>query len=255
MADLAERIKAFATRPHATDFEAALLVAEIVEPGSNLELARVGMATLSDTLPPVETSFAEALCAHLRAQGFKGATDQYYDLDNSRIDRVLATRRGIPISLAIIYLELARRRQVPACGINFPAHFLVQIGHELVDPFAGRVTTREECLAQLGQVDVDPQDAFNPTTPVMLMMRMLNNVRGILSNTNDYAGALGIIDHQLILAPDEPALYLGRAELWWRLGSTEAARQELDLALSCGADATAVAALRRQLGGGSTTVH
>ena len=253
--NLADRVKAFAESPGATNFDAALLVAEIIDPGCNLELASVAMATLNDTFEHTSGKFPAELCRHMNLQGFQGATDGFYDLDNSRIDQVLANRRGIPISLATIYLELARRHEVPACGINFPAHFLIQVDDQLIDPFAGQLTTREACVAQLEQASVDPVDAFSPTTPAQVMMRMLNNVRGIQASQANFSDALATVDYQLVLYPGQPELYLGRAELWWRLGSPDAVRHELELALACGAEPGMVEGIRAQLGAGPSTVH
>jgi regulator of sirC expression with transglutaminase-like and TPR domain len=254
-AELAARVRSFSESPDGSNFDAALLVAEIIDPSSNLELASVAMATLVETFEHTGEGFPAELCRHMNLQGFQGATDGYYDLDNSRIDRVLANRRGIPISLAVVYLELARRHQVPACGINFPAHFLIQVDDQLIDPFAGQLTTREACVAKLEQANVDTDEALAPTTPVQLMMRMLNNIRGLQASQSNFSEALSIIDYQLILYPNQPELYLARAELWWRLGSPDAVRHELDLALAAGADTGLVDGIRAQLGPDASPVH
>src|SRR5690606_39221413 len=92
---------------------------------------------------------ALALGAHLnRDCGFRGKQGDYYDPDNSFINVVLERRLGIPISLAVVYIEVARRAGVRASGVGFPGHFLVRIEDEhesvMLDPFSSRSLSRPE---------------------------------------------------------------------------------------------------------------
>jgi regulator of sirC expression with transglutaminase-like and TPR domain len=80
----------------------------------------------------------ESICRHLFvAQGFAGNTDDYYDPANSHLDEVLDRRRGIPITLAVVLMEVGRRVGVVIEGVNAPGHFLVRSGGRVLDPFAG----------------------------------------------------------------------------------------------------------------------
>src|SRR6185295_14182596 len=84
-------------------------------------------------------------------EGFAGASE-YYDPRNSYLNEVLARRCGIPITLAIVYMAVARRAGVDARGISFPGHFLVRCAgrdERIIDAFHGRAITLGECEARL----------------------------------------------------------------------------------------------------------
>lgn len=88
--------------------------------------------------------------------GFAGNVNDYYDPDNSFLHLVLGTRRGIPISLAVIWLELAQGLGLEAQGVNFPGHFLVKVllqgprqGQIVLDPFTGESLGRDELLERI----------------------------------------------------------------------------------------------------------
>jgi regulator of sirC expression with transglutaminase-like and TPR domain len=88
--------------------------------------------------------------------GFAGNVNDYYDPDNSFVHMVLRTRRGIPISLAVIWLELAQGLGLLAEGVNFPGHFLVKVhltaprqGQVVIDPFTGESLGRDELLERI----------------------------------------------------------------------------------------------------------
>src|SRR3546814_7075102 len=89
--------------------------------------------------------------------GVSGNVNDYYHPDNSYLHRVLETRRGIPISLAVLYMELAQQIRLNVRGISFPGHFLmklsVQSGDIILDPFNGASLSREE-LEEIGRANV-----------------------------------------------------------------------------------------------------
>ena len=91
--------------------------------------------------------------------GFAGNVNDYYDPDNSCIHLVLRSRRGIPISLAVIWLELALGLGLDAQGVNFPGHFLVKVnlsaprqGQVVIDPFTGESLGRDELLERVSSM-------------------------------------------------------------------------------------------------------
>ena len=118
-------------------------------------------------------------------QGFGGERDNYYDPENSYIDQVIRRKRGIPISLAIITIEVARRCEVPLFGVGMPGHFLV--GHReekgvFVDPFEGKII--DENSARTLFSTLHPTQEFraeflSETAPDSIVLRMLNNLRMI----------------------------------------------------------------------------
>ncbi|MGF1668573.1 MAG: SirB1 family protein [Acidimicrobiia bacterium] len=122
-------------------------------------------------------------------EGIGGNVDDYYDPDNSLLNRVIERRRGIPITLSVIWIEVGRRAGVEVEGIGLPGHFLVRVGGSLVDPFHyGEEIGDDEAAAlvagtvggppQLGAVRLDP-GWLAPVTAVEIISRMLRNLAGI----------------------------------------------------------------------------
>lgn len=124
--------------------------------------------------------------------GFTGNTENYYAPDNSYLSRVLETRRGIPVTLSLIYKAVAQRLGLVARGINSPAHFLAAVesdGHwMIVDPFqAGRMLDRQEVFERLhkhADTPVDHPDALLGTaTHLDWLSRIIRNLEVIFTQT------------------------------------------------------------------------
>lgn len=117
--------------------------------------------------------------------GFHGNTSNYYDPDNSYLNRVLERRLGIPISLSCVYLLVAKRLDFDAHGIGLPGHFIV--GHRgvtgtvYIDPFhGGRVLTRVDCIELVRQRGIRFQEEFLAPTPAnQILARMVVNLMNI----------------------------------------------------------------------------
>jgi regulator of sirC expression with transglutaminase-like and TPR domain len=169
------------------------------------------------------------LVDYMWREGFKGA-DNPHALEASRIDLVLSSRRGIPITLSIPYLMVGRASGMTTRGINFPGHFLLSANDVLIDPLNAALLTRADVdrwltdanLTQLGA------SALAPATPDDMAVRMFNNVKAIYAARGDYVEALALIDVQLRLVADPGPLHLERAELWFRLGDAAAAAAVLE---------------------------
>ncbi len=118
-------------------------------------------------------------------QGFVGNERQYFDPDNSFINRVLERRTGIPITLSCVYLFVAWRLGLPAAGVGLPGHFIVSHGRApaviYVDPFhGGRLLTRHDCIAIVRRRGVAFQDAFlEKTSPRQMLLRMILNLMNV----------------------------------------------------------------------------
>lgn len=123
--------------------------------------------------------------------GFHGNQSNYYDPDNSYLNRVLERRLGIPISLCTVYLLVAWRLDFPAHGIGLPGHFI--IGHEgptgtvYVDPFHdGRILTRVDCIELVRQRGIRFQEEFLAPTPAnQILARMVVNLMNIYTERGD----------------------------------------------------------------------
>jgi regulator of sirC expression with transglutaminase-like and TPR domain len=139
-------------RDDTTVEHAALAVARDFRPELDVEACLAELRAMAEPLVHRQTSAsdpetqADALAARLSADlGFAGNDDHYYDPDNSFLDRVIARRRGIPLTLSIVWLSVGRAAHMQVEGIGFPGHFLVRVGGSdgvIVDPFnGGRVLT------------------------------------------------------------------------------------------------------------------
>lgn len=130
--------------------------------------------------------------------GFQGNEEDYYNPDNSCLNRVLETKRGIPITLSLIYIEVARRLSKPVSGVGLPGHFLVRYDEEnfsaLIDPFhGGRSVDVAQCRI-LAQVDTLDERMLEPVDRRHIVMRMINNLRGIYFGRRETAKALRVLD-------------------------------------------------------------
>lgn len=137
-----------------------------------------------------------------RDEGFRGDRDAYYDPANSYLDQVLARRRGIPITLSVLAIEVGRRAGVPLYGVGMPGHFLVGDRVDpsvFVDAFTGSVL--DAAGAQQIFESMQPHAAFDPsylteTPPADIVLRMLNNLRMIhhqARNTTDLVRVLELM--------------------------------------------------------------
>jgi regulator of sirC expression with transglutaminase-like and TPR domain len=130
------------------------------------------------------------VCNHylFRMLGFRGNRQDYYDPDNSYLNRVLDRRLGIPISLSVLYLLLAGRLRLPLVGINMPAHFLLKwqsaTASFYFDPFhEGELLDEEDCRELCKRLGVVFNPVFlTPTTPQIILLRMCNNLQAIYAD-------------------------------------------------------------------------
>jgi regulator of sirC expression with transglutaminase-like and TPR domain len=142
--------------------------------------------------------------------GFVGNTGDYYDPRNSFLNEVLDRRTGIPITLAVVLVEVARRAGLSAHGVGFPGHFLVRFedalrGPTLVDPFEGCVLD-EEALTELaarhtGRAKAPDPTSLEPASKTNTLIRLLNNLRGIYASREETTRLRGTLERLEVLAP------------------------------------------------------
>nr|QKW93636.1 regulator of SirC expression [Cystobacter sp.] len=178
-------------------------------------------------------------------EGFRGNEEDYQSPDNSFLDLVLERKVGLPITLSVVYLEVARRAGIPLYGVPFPGHFLVACSagdHKLVvDPFhGGEILTEEGCKELLERVA--PQLKFNPSmlapAPVELITyRMLSNLRRVYLEREEYERGLAVVDLLLMLAPNHPGELRTRAALLANLGAYRAALKDVERCMELSPDA------------------
>jgi regulator of sirC expression with transglutaminase-like and TPR domain len=163
---------------------------------------------------PSSTGAGEAvagLCEFLsKDAGFRGNREHYGDPKNSFLNEVLDRRLGIPVTLAVVYLEVGWRLRLPLYGVGMPAHFLV--GCEtggvplFVDAFTGTVLTDAGCARLFSRVTGGSQpfrsDYLMPTPARDVLVRMLRNLKGVYLQQEDLERAAGAVERILFLAPD-----------------------------------------------------
>jgi regulator of sirC expression with transglutaminase-like and TPR domain len=257
-ADPRERFAELAALPDAAIDVAlgALLIAADGRPEVDVAAGLAALDALASDARP-RLAGATSLLARVEAlnrflfaeRGFRGNRERYDDPENSFLDRVLVRRTGIPITLAIVYVEVGRRLGLPLAGVGFPGHFLAKTtGPEeiVIDAFSGRVVTHADC-ADLLRAQAGASARFDPrllrvATPREILARMLGNLKQLWLRAEAWLPALGAIDRILLLFPDSPAELRDRGLVWQRLECFGAALRDLErfLALAPG-DPTAPA--------------
>lgn len=153
-----------------------------------------------------------------RECGFHGNETDYYDPRNSYFHHVLDRRCGLPISLALVLIEVARRVGLRIAGVGFPAHFLavdLDLPQLYIDPFyGGRLLTEYECRVMLrqktqGRVEFD-RSYLRPVGGRQLLIRMLTNLKSVHLSRGDLERALAASDRILLLAPNAAEEYRDR---------------------------------------------
>jgi regulator of sirC expression with transglutaminase-like and TPR domain len=206
---------------------------------------------------------AARVAAHIYGTlGFRGNEKDYYDPKNSLLSDVIERRMGIPITLAIVYCEIARRAGVPAHGVGFPGHFLVRIerlpGSEperdplFIDPFYGGRTLDEAALSRmisraLGQDSRLLPEHLAAASSRAILMRVLTNLKAIYLQRGDNARAHLALDRIVTLAPNAASALKERGLVAAKLGAAEAAREDLSRVLELDPSAADAASIRAHL--------
>ena len=179
--------------------EAVLLLAAQARPELDIEKYRRRLDELAGGVS--EPTLAAVAHELFVVEGFRGNTDDYYNADNSHLDAVLDRRLGIPISLAVVLLEVTRRLEIPVAGVGLPGHFLVRLRGDpalFLDPFdGGRLLAAAECRerfhAAYGPDAVFDPAFLEPVSPRSILRRMLANLRQIYLNRQDSAALAGVL--------------------------------------------------------------
>ncbi|OGB24765.1 MAG: transglutaminase [Burkholderiales bacterium RIFCSPLOWO2_02_FULL_57_36] len=232
-------------------FEAALAIAQDSEPELDLTAQQIEVDMLAAKLQrrlPADMSHVQKLrmLNHFfyHELGFAGNLNDYYDPDNSYLHRVITTRRGIPISLAVVYMELAQQIGLDVKGISFPGHFLmklsVQSGDIILDPFNGTSLSREELEERLEpffaqqtyHTDIPLATYLQDAHPREILVRMLRNLKALFIEHPHWQRVLGVQQRLVILLPDEIIERRDRGLAYANLECPQAALQDLEAYLA-----------------------
>ncbi len=174
--------------------------------------------------------------------GFAGNVNDYYDRRNSYLHEVLASRRGIPITLALLYTELATQIGLSAQGVSFPGHFLIKLrmpqGEVVIDPFNGQSLSREDLDERLvpyrrrhgleGDFETPLGLFLQNTPPRDVLARMLRNLKEIHRTTEDWPRLLAVQERLVLLLPGSVEELRDRGLTWAELGHSAQAAADLE---------------------------
>ena len=221
-------IKAFADVSvlDAREFEMALLVGTLIDPDMDLQAVRENFEQFIASISESKFDSVDQLLALYKQYVFGETPPSAVDLTHSSLDWVLRQKQGIPITLSILLVEGARQLGFTATGINFPSHFLARVDGVLVDPMNMRVID----AGDLGAVDA-PALLVEATT-TMVGLRMLNNIKAMYMQAQNWQQVLEVIDYQFAIDANNPeviaSLHFERGECWQKLGVLSAARDEFN---------------------------
>lgn len=196
-----------------------------------------------------------------RDLGFGGNVNNYYDPDNSYLNAVLRTRRGIPISLAVLWLELAQGLGLKARGVNFPGHFMVKVnlpeGQVVIDPFSGQSLSREDLSERLepykrrkglvDDFDVPVGLYLQAAGSRDILARMLRNLKELHHTQEDWLRLVAVQDRLLILLPHAWEEYRDRGLAWAELGEVRLAVNDLEMFVEHAEEALERSAIEQRL--------
>ena len=196
---------------------AALLIAKGEYPTLDVELYLHRLDVMADLLKrrlgkeskPLEV--INAINAYLfHEEGFSGNSEDYYDPKNSFLNDVLDRKKGIPITLSLLYMEIACRIGLPISGVGLPGHFILKYSSSeeeiLLDPFnGGIILSREDCAQRLQQVHGEAAEFqehyLSAVTKKQILTRILANLKGRYMATEEYEKALAVINRILLISP------------------------------------------------------
>jgi regulator of sirC expression with transglutaminase-like and TPR domain len=203
---------------------AALLIATLEYPSFDAEyylsklnlLAQQVLTTLGNTSSSENTDSLTKIDAINKVlfedEHFHGNEEDYYNPDNSFLNKVLDTHVGIPISLSLVYMEVSKRVGLQVEGVGLPFHFVVRcvLPTEIlyIDPFEhGLLLSEQDCRERIrlmshGKIARLPRHMFEPIQPRQMLVRMLGNLKNIYLHREDYKKSLLVSEYLLLLIPD-----------------------------------------------------
>jgi regulator of sirC expression with transglutaminase-like and TPR domain len=253
---------------HFSQLEAAIAIAQDDDPALDVQTVLSQIDALAARLKQRIAADAGALhrlrCLNryfFEELGFAGNVNDYYDANNSYVHRVLASRRGIPISLGLLYIEIAQQIGLDARPVSFPGHFVVKLkmpqGEVIIDPFNGQSLSREaldERLAPyrrsrglVGEFEA-PLGLFLQTASGRdVLARMLRNLKEIHRSSQDWPRLLAVQQRLVVLLPQAWHERRDRGLVHAELGNVAAATADLRAYLANCPDADDARALGERL--------
>ncbi|MFI6410221.1 tetratricopeptide repeat protein [Streptomyces sp. NPDC050585] len=223
--------------------ELCLLIGAVAEPGLDqaaMDAAEIELDRLAGLLPygpKTPRGWAEALASLLGGRyDFHGTPGDYRRLESSLLHQVLRRRRGLPILLSVVWMEVARRAGAPVYGLALPGHFVVGFGDPgervLADPFAGgRPMTEADTELLVAGATGEPlrPSMLLPADPLEMVLRILNNIRAWAAGRPERSDvALWAVELALLLPAHPARLRYERAQLLVERGEFLAGAAEIE---------------------------
>lgn len=231
--------------------ETALILSSMAHPGLDLDRYRHHIRKLTDEVKQRHydliqagaTDTAQTRIAALKHVisdqfGYVGDKDNYNDIQNADLVRVIDQRRGLPISLSLLTLEVARGQGWQLDGLNFPGHFLLRIEHEgvrlIFDPFSQfGILAAHDLRMLIKQVAGENAELsanyYNAATNRDILIRLQNNIKLRQIEAEDYGAALETVESMRLFAPHEVRLLLDAGVLYAKTGQKTKAIEVLEV--------------------------
>jgi regulator of sirC expression with transglutaminase-like and TPR domain len=226
--------------------ETALLLASLDHRDAPLEDCRRHLGRIGEALAATDAGRGDRrLAARAGAlheilaerHGFRGDDRTYDDLENADLIRVILRRRGLPVALAILYIDAARRLGWPVEGLNFPGHFMIRLagedGRGVLDPFDGGALRDAAELTALLRRSAGPEAELGPEHLAAvgnrdILLRLENNIKVRLLHAGEVERAVAILERMLLIAPRQPLLWFEAGRHYAALGKLRAAMAALE---------------------------
>ena len=182
--------------------------------------------------------------------GYHGSRNDYYNQSNSYLNEVLDDREGIPITLSIIYIELASRIGIEINGLGLPGHFAVFYmkngDRKIIDPFnSGNLITDTEADKMVKDYDSTKNSKdYLASDNISIIQRMIYNLKSIAIDTKDFSKALSYVDLLIALDPEDPQERLSRSILFIQLEESEKAKKDLEWLMNTKPDGIKIERIR-----------
>jgi regulator of sirC expression with transglutaminase-like and TPR domain len=221
--------------------EAAFAIAQDPYPDFDIQAALVQLDTwgqmLRDRIPrqaSAEYRLRALVEFYFGDLGFSGNREQYYDVANSYLNKVIENRRGIPITLAVVLIDLGKQAGLTIEGISFPGHFLTkvysersEVGMVIMDPFTGAVELQKTMLARISNQSGSADALFQTASAREVLIRILRNLRAVYLEMESWRNLLAIQERMVILLPNAAEERHVRGRLHARLGNQTEAERDL----------------------------
>ena len=240
----------------------ALLIAATDDPNVDMDGSSANLDRMAEAARSRMPAHADAL-QELNAItdllfgviGFSGNRDDYYDPRNSYLNQVLERRRGIPITLSLLCMEVGRRAGVPVLGIGLPGHFLIRHRREenfFVDAFnGGLLLNRDECGALMREAAGDgarlESTHLAPVTPREILARILRNLKAIYWDREDFGRCITAIGALMAVLPDRPEEQRDRGVVHLKAGNHQQSADDFAAYIAAAPNAADIETVRNAL--------